>query len=81
MHGSSGPPPARTGGNASSDVAAFLAGGRPGTAEQPDAVGYGPWFTASYEGECAGCWCVIDPGDCIRADGESGYLCEDCGDD
>jgi hypothetical protein len=54
-----------------------------GRDEQPDAdpSGFGPWFEARYEGECAGCWCFIDEGDRIRADGEGGYLCEDCGGD
>lgn len=56
---------------------------RPGSGEQPDRdpEGFGPWFNASYPGECAGCWGVIDPGDRIRADGEGGYVCEDCGED
>lgn len=52
-----------------------------GRDEQPDTVGYGPWFEAQYEGECAGCWCALDPGDRIRADGEGGYLCDQCGED
>lgn len=47
--------------------------------EQPDCTGVGPWFDASYSGECTGCWDVIDPGDRIRTDGTGGYLCEDCG--
>jgi hypothetical protein len=56
---------------------------RPGTGEQPDkdSGGFGPWFYAAYSGECAGCWCIIDEGDLIRADGEGGYLCEGCGED
>lgn len=63
------------------DAADFLAGERTAEQdEQPDAVGYGPWFEAQYEGECAGCWDQIDPGDRVRADGEGTYLCEDCGD-
>ena len=40
---------------------------------------YGPWFTAQYIGECAGCSEKIERGDTIRADGDGAYLCEDCG--
>jgi hypothetical protein len=39
----------------------------------------GPWFVAAYHGECDGCGADIDDGDEIRADGEGGYLCRDCG--
>jgi hypothetical protein len=39
----------------------------------------GPWFLAGYFGACADCGEDIEPGDVIRADGESGYLCEACG--
>jgi AAA domain-containing protein/UvrD-like helicase family protein len=42
---------------------------------------YGPWFEASYEGECAGCGDDILAGDRIRADGDGGWLCTDCGED
>lgn len=78
MHGRTRgtPPPA--------DPFACGTGGAERTAgrdEQPDTAGYGPWFEARYEGECAGCWCILDPGDLIRADGSGGYLCEDCGED
>jgi DNA-directed RNA polymerase subunit RPC12/RpoP len=38
----------------------------------------GPWF---YYGSCAGCGADIEPDDEIRADGDGGYLCEDCGRD
>lgn len=41
----------------------------------------GPWFTASYDGECATCDGAIFEGDTIRAGGQGGYECEDCGDD
>jgi hypothetical protein len=41
----------------------------------------GPWFLASYDGECASCFDRIDEGDRIRADGDDGYLCSDCGDE
>jgi hypothetical protein len=40
---------------------------------------YGPWIAAAYYGECAGCGDDIEPGCQIRADGEGGWLCEDCG--
>ena len=54
-----------------------------GQDEQPDVdpSGFGPWFEAQYDGECAGCWGAIDSGDRIRADGSGGYLCDDCGED
>ena len=42
---------------------------------------WGPWFTASYNSDCAGCGNGIFPHDEIRADGDGGYLCSDCGDD
>lgn len=42
---------------------------------------WGPFFQASYEGECDHCGDDIYPGDAIRADGEGGWLCETCGDD
>jgi len=41
----------------------------------------GPWFTAQHRGTCSGCLEEIEPGDTIRASGEGGWLCEDCGDD
>lgn len=41
----------------------------------------GPWFTATYAGECDGCGGQIEPGDQIRADGEGGWQGECCGDD
>lgn len=40
----------------------------------------GPWFGAMYEGRCSVNECQIFEGDRIRADGEGGYECEDCGD-
>lgn len=43
------------------------------------ATGPGPWFTAQYEGECVCCGDDITPGDTIRADGEGGYVCDECG--
>lgn len=42
--------------------------------------GPGPWFTASYPGECASCGDAFDEGDTIRADGDGGYECEGCED-
>lgn len=41
----------------------------------------GPWFGAMYEGRCSVSECLISEGDRIRADGQGGYECEDCGDD
>jgi len=40
----------------------------------------GPWFGAMYDGRCSVNECQIHEGDRIRADGEGGYECEDCGD-
>jgi hypothetical protein len=40
---------------------------------------WGPWFTAARHGECDGCGDGIFPGDEIRADGDGGYLCRQCG--
>ena len=41
----------------------------------------GPWFLAAYYGSCADCGADIEPDDQIRADGDGGYLCEDCGEE
>ena len=41
---------------------------------------YGPWVTAFYPGECAGCYSEIRPGDQIRSDFEDGWHCGLCGD-
>lgn len=41
----------------------------------------GPWFSAMYSGECSAGYCVIEEGDWIRADGQGGYECENCGED
>lgn len=41
----------------------------------------GPWFGALYAGACSNLGCRIDEGDRIRADGQGGYECEDCGDE
>ena len=40
---------------------------------------YGPWFAATYDGECDGCGADTAAGDRIRSDGEGGWLCDDCG--
>lgn len=45
---------------------------------KPDST-LGPWITASYSSECAGCGGRNDEGEQIRADGEGGWLCSDCG--
>lgn len=47
----------------------------------PDRRDMGPWFAARHEGDCDGCGGHIEPGDMIRADGEGGWLCSDCGTD
>lgn len=40
----------------------------------------GPWFIASYGGECSTCFRTTEKGDEIRADGEGGWECLDpCG--
>lgn len=39
----------------------------------------GPWFGAMYDGKCSVSECQIYEGDRIRADGQGGYECEDCG--
>jgi hypothetical protein len=41
----------------------------------------GCWFVAAYNGSCAECGEDIGPDDEIRADGEGGYLCRECGDE
>lgn len=62
------------------DIAAFLFGARDDDSAPDD--GPGPWFEASYEGECSGCFAGIGIGDTIRADGEGGWERQECcGDD
>ncbi len=39
----------------------------------------GPWFEASFGGECDGCGGRVEVGDRIRSDGEGGWICTDCG--
>lgn len=65
------------------DVAAFFGGG---IRNEFDGTGYsdepGPWFPASYEGQCSRCFAEIGIGDIIRADGEGGWERQGCcGDD
>lgn len=44
--------------------------------------GKGPWFGATYDGECDGCGNSVSEGDQIRADGQGGWECEEwCGQD
>lgn len=38
----------------------------------------GPWFHASYRGECAECGDEFEAGDLIRADGNGGYVADCC---
>jgi hypothetical protein len=52
---------------------------RTAAAARPDLSGFGPWFTARRAGTCGGCEEAIEPGDMIRADGECGYACWECG--
>jgi DNA-directed RNA polymerase subunit RPC12/RpoP len=42
--------------------------------------GRGPWFFSRYDGKCSACGEQFDAGQKIRSDGDSGWLCEDCGD-
>lgn len=72
-----------------------LADARPAGVEQPDELGtsslfkqppapdvesaLGPWITAGYGSDCNGCGGHIDEGDRIRANGEAGWLCDECG--
>jgi hypothetical protein len=45
-----------------------------------DTSAFGPWITASFDGECGGdCGRSIRAGDSIRADGEGDWLCVGCG--
>jgi hypothetical protein len=39
----------------------------------------GPWITAGYGSDCAGCGDPIEDGDRIRSDGRGGWLCTNCG--
>jgi hypothetical protein len=50
------------------------------TTQGDDVSDKGPWFGAMYDGRCSVNECAIFEGDRIRADGEGGYECEDCGD-
>jgi hypothetical protein len=45
----------------------------------PRSYEYGPWFEARFPGRCSQCQERTYEGDTIRADGEGGYLCEECG--
>jgi len=59
------------------DKRAQAESGEYGHGDGPDARG--PWFAARYPGHCGGCLERVEPGDMIRADGDGGYLCLDCG--
>lgn len=37
------------------------------------------WFVAASYGACANCGEDIVPDDIVRANGDGGYLCEECG--
>jgi len=45
----------------------------------PEIRSLGPFFAAAYPGRCSDCDGYFGDGDRIRADGEGGYLCTDCG--
>lgn len=45
---------------------------------QPDSD-WGPWFTAGFDSDCAGCHGPIDEGDNIRYDPVGDVVCEECG--
>lgn len=51
------------------------------TVDVVDDTNKGPWFGAMYDGRCSVSECRIYEGDRIRADGQGGYECEDCGED
>lgn len=53
--------------------------GRGEEVPERDTSAFGPWFTAAYPGRCSVCDERIEPGDEIRADGEGGYRCAECG--
>ena len=40
--------------------------------------GPGPWFYASYDGDCTTCGSPYEEGDFIRADGDGGWEAQDC---
>jgi hypothetical protein len=42
---------------------------------------FGPWFDARFDSECDCCGDDITEGDRIRADGDGGYICDECGED
>jgi hypothetical protein len=42
------------------------------------ADGKGPWFQASYDGECSSCWGPFIQGWEIRADGQGGWEGRKC---
>src|SRR5688500_7255495 len=48
------------------------------TTRGDDMSGKGPWFSAKYTSECAGCDGAIYEGHTIRANGQGGYECERC---
>lgn len=52
------------------------------TEEGDGSLTRGPWVRAGFDSECDGpCGTDISEGDEIRADGEGGWLCENCGRD
>lgn len=55
--------------------------GHQAPSREPSSAGLGPWFTASYYSHCSMCDSATYEGDQIRADGQGGYLCSECGED
>jgi len=64
-----------------SDPAPTVEDDRDDAVERDDMPEKGPWFGAMYDGHCSAGECAIYEGDRIRADGQGGYECEDCGDE
>jgi hypothetical protein len=65
-----------------SDLPVSACGHCKGIKDEPAPVpGYGPLFFAYFYGRCSGCDVLIVPDDTIRADGQGGYLHEDCADE
>lgn len=52
---------------------------KPQRAEFAQPAQLGPWITASYGGHCSSCGDYFPADDQIRADGQGGWLCWDCG--
>lgn len=51
------------------------------SAREAELAAYGPWIPARVQADCDGCGHVIMVGDSIRADGDGGHMCADCGEE